>query len=666
MHSLLKRQLNRIIGDIESLTPQWSAFLKIVDQAYEDSDADRLIIERSLELTSKELIERNTRLRDELSERQKAEEQLRLWAKVYESSREGIFITDSNKTIISVNRAFTDISGFPQEEVIGRYPYLFEPDPDEQQFLDSIWQAVDNAGHWQGEMHGRHENGEPYPVRVEITAARNLQGDVVNYIVIFSDISAWKESEERIRYLAHHDYLTGLPNRSLLRDRLELAMTHARRLKSGVAILFIDLDRFKTINDSLGHHVGDLLLQQVAGRLKACVRQEDTVSRLGGDEFVIILGDIDNAYAAGKVAAKVENAVRQPYHINETEFHITISTGISIFPDDGEDIDTLLMNADAAMYHAKDNERNNYQFFTSKLNAKAKEKLTIETNLRRALERSELILHYQPQLDLITGRITGLEALVRWRRPEEGLISPAKFIPLAEETGLIIPIGEWVLQTAAAQMKEWQAKGLCDLVMAVNVSPRQFKEKNFPGMVETVLIQTGLEPCFLELELTEGLLMQDPKGAAAVLNRLKELGIQVSLDDFGTGYSSLSYLKRFPIDCLKIDKTFVHEITTDASNAVIVNAVISLAHNMNMRVIAEGVESQEQLAYLRAHHCDKIQGYYFCPPLSSKEITSFLLKRSKEIGKLKKTRNTTRIHFSPYEGTRKGKTCSRIFSTRAE
>lgn len=634
MHSLLQRQLSRIFGDAESLTPQWSAFIQVVDQAYKNSDADRLILERSLELTSKELIERNARIRDELNERQKAEEKLRLWAKVFESSSEGIFITDSNKTIISVNRAFTDITGFSQEEVIGRYPCLIGSDLHDQQFLDSICQAVDATGHWQGEMQDRRENGEVYPVRVEITAARNHQGNVINYIVVFSDISARKESEERIRYLAHHDFLTGLPNRSLLRDRLELAMAHARRSRLSVAILFIDLDRFKTINDSLGHHVGDLLLQQVAVRLKACVRQEDTVSRLGGDEFIIILGDIASAEAAGKVAAKVENAVRQPFQINEAEFHITISTGISIFPEDGEDIDTLLMNADAAMYHAKDNERNNFQFFTSKLNAKAKENLTMETNLRRALERAELVLHYQPQLDLTTGRITGVEALIRWQRPGVGIISPGTFIPLAEETGLIVPIGEWILHSAAAQMKAWQAKGLCDLVVAVNVSPRQFKEQNFAGMAESVLMQTGLEPRFLELELTEGLLMQDPQGAAVVLSRLKALGLQVSIDDFGTGYSSLSYLKRFPIDSLKIDKTFVHEITTDANNTVIVNAIISLAHNMKMQVIAEGVESAEQLAFLRAHHCDKIQGNDFCPPLSAEELTPFLLKYSKKIDKL--------------------------------
>jgi diguanylate cyclase (GGDEF)-like protein len=433
-----------------------------------------------------------------------------------------------------------------------------------------------------------------------------------------------RKAEDRIQFLACHDHLTGLPNSFLLRERVQIALAHAKNKRNHVAVLCINLDRFKNINDSLGRQTGDRLLQQVAERLKQCVRPTDIVSRPGGDEFIIVLNALPSLNDAANIAVKIANIISCPYRINAAEFHITPSTGISSYPDDGEDIDTLIKHAAAAMSFAKESGRNNYQFFTPELNPHTSQRLFMETSLRRALQSEELVLHYQPQINLDTGRITGMEALVRWQHPELGLISPNEFIPMSEDTGLILSLGEWVLRTACTKVKQWQDDGFGLIHVAVNLSARQFQQQNLTQQVATILKETGLDPCFLELELTESVMMHNPEGAIRTLEQLRKLGVRVSIDDFGTGYSSLSYLKRFPIDKLKIDRSFVHELDAGLGNEAIVTAVITLAHSLNLQVVAEGVESRQQLAFLRAHKCDALQGFLFFPPLPEDEIPSLL------------------------------------------
>jgi len=439
-----------------------------------------------------------------------------------------------------------------------------------------------------------------------------------------SELAERRKAEQRSEYLAHHDHLTGLPNRFMLRDRLQVALAQAKRKQSHVAVLFIDLDRFKNINDSLGHQAGDILLQQVAERLKQCIRPVDTVCRLGGDEFIIILSDIPVLDDAAKTAVKVAEIVARPYCINGAEFHITPSTGISIYPNDGYHIDALIKNADSAMYFAKDCGRNNFQFFTTDLNSRALHCLSMETSLRRALEREELILHYQPQIDLDTGQVTCMEALVRWQHPELGLVFPSDFIPLAEESGLILPLGKWVLSTACSQVKKWQKCGLGPIRIAVNLSARQFRQQNLTRQVAAVLKEVDLEPRFLELELTESLMMHSPEEVIRTLKQLRSLGVRVSIDDFGTGYSSLSYLKRFPIDSLKIDRSFIHGVAENHGDEAIIMAIVTLAHSLDLQVVAEGVETEQQLEFLRNQLCDGLQGHLFSHPLPEAQIPIYL------------------------------------------
>jgi len=440
---------------------------------------------------------------------------------------------------------------------------------------------------------------------------------------LVNEISERKRAEERLNYMAHYDQLTGLPNRILFNDLLKQAMIEAAAHERLVALMFLDLDRFKTINDTLGHETGDALLKAVAERLRDCLRRGDTVARLSGDEFALVFADMAHIDDASRLAQKILDRFTTPFRIGERDLFITSSIGITLYPFDQDDANTLLKNADAAMYRAKEQGRNNYQFYTSEMNVRALERLSFETNLRQALERDEFILHYQPKVDLVTGNVIGMEALLRWQNPELGLVSPAEFIPLAEETGLIVAIGEWVIRTACKQNKAWQAAGLPFLRISVNLSARQFKEKNIVERVAQALKETGLEARYLELELTESLL-QTPETTITPLKELHALGIHLSIDDFGTGYSSLSYLKRFPIDTLKIDRSFVRDITTDADDAAIANAIITMAHSLGMYVVAEGVETGEQLAFLCQRKCDSMQGYYFSKPLPADAFVSLI------------------------------------------
>jgi len=445
-------------------------------------------------------------------------------------------------------------------------------------------------------------------------------GRVTGAVIVFHDVSAARAMSVQMTHSAQHDVVTNLPNRLLLNDRISQSISLARRQRKHIAVIFLDLDRFKYINDSLGHAIGDQLLQSVAKRLLAGVRGSDTVSRQGGDEFVILLSEITYPEDAATSARKILLSLSAPHSIVGQDLHIDGSIGISIYPEDGEDAETLIKSADTAMYHAKENGRNNFQFFKAEMNLKAVERQSLESGLRRALEREEFLLHYQPKVNLETGDITGVEALIRWRQPDRGLVPPSQFVPIAEDCGLILHIGRWVLREACRQARAWQDAGLPTVPVAVNVSAVEFRDKGFVEGVRAILSETGLEARYLDLELTEGVLMEDGESTAAVLRTLKMMGVHLAVDDFGTGYSSLSYLRQFPIDVLKIDKSFVHQISGDPNDSAIVSAVIDMGKNLKQRVVAEGIETQEQLAFLQARHCAEGQGYLFSRPLAAAQF----------------------------------------------
>jgi diguanylate cyclase (GGDEF)-like protein/PAS domain S-box-containing protein len=449
-------------------------------------------------------------------------------------------------------------------------------------------------------------------------------GRVTGAVIVFHDVSAARAMSVQMTHSAQHDVVTNLPNRLLLSDRITQSIALARRHNRPTAVIFLDLDRFKYINDSLGHATGDELLQSVSKRLLAGMRESDTVSRLGGDEFVILLSEISHPEDAATSAKKILHSLNAPHFIAGQDLHIDGSIGISIYPEDGEDAETLIKNADTAMYHAKESGRNNFQFFKAEMNLKAVERQSLEGSLRRALEREEFLLHYQPKVNLETGEITGVEALIRWQQPDRGLVLPAQFVPIAEDCGLIIQIGHWVLYEACRQAREWQDAGLPFKRVSVNVSAAEFRAKTFLAEVSTILRETGLEARYLDLELTESVLMQHAESSAAILHALKTIGVHIAVDDFGTGYSSLSYLRQFPIDVLKIDKSFIHQISGDPNDSAIVSAIIDMGKNLKQRVIAEGIETEEQRAFLQARHCAEGQGYLFSRPLAAAEFAHLL------------------------------------------
>lgn len=559
-----------------------------------------------------------------LTGRLKAEERLQLVGEVFESTREGILITDAEARILEVNKAFTDITGYTAEEAIGQKPSLLKSNWHDEQFYQEMWRSLNETGTWEGEIRNRRKNKELFVEHLTIFSIKNRKGEVTHYVGIFVDVTEEKSREERIHHLAHYDPLTDLPNRSLFEDRLRHSLERAHRHQKQVALLFIDVDNFKNINDSFGHQVGDQFLQSVAERLTGCLRREDTVARLGGDEFAVILEDTRNAQDAVIVAQKIFKALSEPFGLQGQEVFATASMGIALYPQDADNPVDLAKSADTAMYRAKEQGKNIYQFYTAEMITQALKRLAMEASLRRALEREEFLLHYQPQVDLKTGQIIGTEALIRWQHPELGMISPAEFIPLAEETGLIVPLGQWVLRTACAQNQKWQAAGFPPLRMAVNISGRQLKEETFPEMVMQVLQETGLHPSYLELEITESILMESVDSAVERLSQLKSLGVNISIDDFGTGYSSMSYLKRFPIDKLKIDSSFVRDVPHDPDDVAINAAIIAMAHHLRLAVIAEGTATAEQLTFLREKNCDQIQGFFFSRPIPAEEFTQLL------------------------------------------
>lgn len=557
-----------------------------------------------------------------------AQNRERLLGVAFHHSGEAIMITDHDNCIVTVNPAFTELTGYTQEEVVGKNPSMLSAGRTTREEYERMWAAISLKGYWQGEIWDRRKDGGVYPKWLSISVMRDESGEIRFHIAHFSDVSAERAAEAKLHHMAHHDMLTGLSNRVSLKDRLEHALALARRESSRVALLFIDLDRFKSINDTLGHHVGDELLIAVSQRLRQCVRESDLVARLGGDEFVVMLPGLDQSAAAASVAEKIVASIGEPYLIGAHTLYTTPSVGIAIYPEDGADGESLMRNADAAMYHAKSAGRNNFQFFDAKMNELAVERLSIEHALRHALSRDEFRLHFQPVIDIRTGRVASIEALVRWQHPERGLLAPGFFIGVAEETGLIQAIGDWVLWAACRQLADFRAAGIADVRMAINISALQMRNGNLPVLAQGIMAAYSLQAGDLIFEITESIAMEQPKETERILDQLHAMGIQLALDDFGTGYSSLSYLKLFALDTLKLDRSFVEEIGVDADGQIICDATIGLAHSLRLRLVAEGVETQEQLDYLQARGCHYVQGYLFSRPLPADQILELIKSRN--------------------------------------
>jgi len=554
-----------------------------------------------------------------------AEERLRVNAQVFEFSREGIITTDAYNNILTVNKAFTEITGYKAEEIIGKNPRMLASGITNKAFYKTMWQQITHKGYWQGEVLNRRKDGEFFSERLSISTIRNQDGKITQHIGIISDLSEHKLAEQRIEFLSNFDSLTQLPNRNLLSDRAKLALAAAQRGNEPLALIYLDLDRFKFVNESLGPSIGDALLKELAGRLMSSLRPEDTLSRQGGDEFIMLLPGTD-AEGAAHVAKKLLEIVSKPFTFDMQRITLTSSIGIAEFPQDGDSFEQLAQSADAALYRAKQTGRNNFQFFTQQMHEQAYEVLQIENELRQALEQHEFELYYQPQVDAVTSRIIGAEALIRWQHPKKGMVSPANFIPIAEESSLINEIGSWVLNTALQQLARWQAAGIAIVPVAVNLSIVQFRQDALYESICDALRETKLDPAMLELEMTESIAMEDSERTIRVLNQLKALGVSLSIDDFGTGYSSLNYLKQFKIDKLKIDQSFVRDMERFPEDAAIITAIIGMAKGLGFKAIAEGVETKQQLEFLQDQQCDQIQGYLFSKPLPAKDFEQLLRK----------------------------------------
>lgn len=560
----------------------------------------------------------------DISERRVSEDKLRLAARVFENSGEGIIITDADSNILMVNAAFTAATHYSAEEMIGKNPRILSSGEQDRQFYSDMWRSLNENGEWHGEIRNRRKSGELYTEWLTLAAVHNHAGQVTNYVATFIDLTARKQVEERLHFLAFYDELTGLPNRILFVDCLDRALIQARQNSQQVAIMFLDLDRFSTVNETLGHASADLLLKEVSQRLQDCTPQRDSVARVGGDEFTLVLSGDYTSDAVTRVAQSILNALAKPFVLLANEVFISASIGIAIFPADGDNAETLINNADSAMRRTVALGGNNYCFYTQDLNARSYERMRLGTDLRHAFERGELQLHYQPLLDIAKGKIVGAEALLRWYRQDFGMVPPAVFVPLLEETGLIIAVGEWALKKACLQSNVWRDLGFADLFVAVNFSAQQFERKDFLEVVERIFRESNFDPRFLEIELTEGTLMRRPEDTIKTLRGLKALGISLSIDDFGTGYSSLSYLKRFPLDTLKIDQSFVCDIPDQPDAVAIVSAVIAMGHSLTLKIIAEGVETRGQMNYLRAAGCDIAQGYYIGHAMPHEEFIRLL------------------------------------------
>lgn len=608
---------------VEDLTPEkrqailTRKYTKELQKARDD--LERRVQERTAALaTTNELLKR------QIVETKQAQEGLKLAANVLSSSSEAIMITDARANIVEVNEAFCKITGHSREEVVGRNPRVMSSGLHDRGFWLSFWKILVETGRWHGEVWDRRKNGEIFPKLLSVSAVTNDDGAVTHYVGFFSDITRMKESEARLEHLAHFDPLTDLPNRLLFRDRLHQALVQAERDGRNAALIFLDLDGFKDINDTLGHRVGDKLLVEVGRRLLECVRRGDTVARIGGDEFTVVMSGIWQAGQVVDVAHRIINTLRSPINLEGNEVFITASIGVSLYPDDGNDVDQLLKNADTAMYHAKEQGNDNFQFFSEEMNAEIHRSVDLETKLRRSMQDDGLMVYYQPVVHCKTHQIIAIEALLRVSDSDGEALTAAPFIPVAEEKGLISPIGDWVLHTACSQNRYWQSRGFPKMRVAVNISMRQLRQPDFVARTLSLLEKSGLDPSFLELEVTESVMMSDTDLTIRALTDFRSHGINISVDDFGTGYSSLSYLKRLPIDKLKIDRSFVEDIETDYDARALMGAIVGLAHSLGLTVVSEGVETEDQFSLVSHQGCDAVQGYYLCPPMPATDFEKIL------------------------------------------
>ena len=562
-------------------------------------------------------------------ERQKTEEKLKLTTKVFECIKEGICITDANGQIQSVNQSFSQITGYSFADVYQQNLRMLKSGKHPQEFYLDLWTQLETKGNWSGEIWNRRKNGEVYPEWLSITKVTDDNDRVLNYIGLFMDISSLKEADERILFLAHHDPLTGLPNRTLLRDRVQQAFCQADREGTKVGFLYLDLDNFKYVNDSQGHPAGDKLLKQVSECIRSCVRNSDTVSRLGGDEFAVVLSNMRSPFYLAGIAEKILTSVSNAVSIDQQAMRVSFSIGAAIYPDDGEDFDTLLKLADTALYEAKESGKNTYKCFTPVMAQSMLQRVSIDKDLLLAIKLNQFFLEYQPQFDIASGKVIGMEAFIRWQHPKLGIIPPSRFIPVAEQSSLIGEIGDWVLRESCRQNKIWHDAGY-SLPIAVNLSPCQFARYDMSRLVKEALELSGLPPSLLELEITESVLSKNTEVNLKIVQTLRAHGVRFSIDDFGTGYSSMTYLQRFSVNRLKIDQSFIRDVMTNKDDANIVTGIIKMAESMGMNTIAEGVETQEQCDFLRDTGCTELQGFLLGPPLSQQEMTRLLVKQANQ------------------------------------
>jgi diguanylate cyclase (GGDEF)-like protein/PAS domain S-box-containing protein len=571
-------------------------------------------------------------VKEDITEQKRTEDQLRMNATVFETTTEGIIVTDEMNRIKTINPAFTRITGYTQEEVMGRTPSILSSGRHNQVFYETLWESVLQKGYWTGEIWNRRKDGSVYPEWLSISSVSDDKGVIKEFVGVFSDITKYKEDEEQILYQTNYDALTGLPNRSLLSDRLNQAIVAAQRESWMLAVLFVDLNHFKVVNDTFGHVVGDEVLQMVAHRIRSCLRDSDTVARFGGDEFIILLQDVTEMDSVAQIATHVIENTTKVFSLYGREIYLGASIGITIYPDDAETVDLLLRNADMAMYQAKERGRNTYQFFTASMQQHTLARQQLGFDLRQAVKRDELEIYYQPVVDVIQNRVVSVEALLRWHHPVRGMISPAVFIPLAEDTGQIGTIGEWVIKGACRQLKRWHRAGFNDLKLAINLSSRQRELGLEANFLEQVLDEQDIPSDFITLEITESLLIRDTSEAMTWLSSFKQLGVKLAVDDFGTGYSSLSYLKQFPVDVLKIDRSFVSELPENLEDATLVKTIIAMADTLNMDVIAEGVETRQQVNFLGENGCNLLQGFYYTKPVKANDLTAWLSGNVLETG----------------------------------
>ena len=589
-----------------------------VEQGEQVGRGEYAVLTHHLTDLRRQIIGLESRLRHDLGAVSK------LTMRVFENAAEGVVITDPRGVILQVNRAFSEITGYPRDEVLGHTPALLKSGRHDRAFYERMWATLVETGHWQGEIWNRRKDGRVYPEWLSVSVVRDDAGEVAHYVGMFSDITAAKRHQERLDHLAYYDPLTELPNRTLFRERLRQVLATAKREGQPAAVIFLDLDRFKCINDTLGHSAGDTVLAEVARRLRGCIRESDTAARLSGDEFVVILPRVDGADGARTVAHKLNDAMADPIAIGGQEYFITTSIGVALYPAHGSDVEGLTKAADMAMYEAKSQGRNTYRVYRPDVHAQHHLLFEMEHGLRHALERGELEVFYQPQVDVGSGRVVGMEALLRWFHPERGLIAPSHFIPIAEENGLIGEIGEWVLRTACRQRQAWCERGLAPVYITVNVSSRQLERRDFAEQVAAVLDDSGLEPDWLKLELTETTLMHSREAVAGLLRQLKSLGVHICIDDFGSGYSGLGYLRNLPVDVIKIDRSFIEGLTENPRDQAITQAIIALAQALGIEVVAEGVETIRQLEFLRRYPGADAQGFYFGRPVDAAAAAALL------------------------------------------